>query len=366
MFKHPRYLLSNPDLAPVRLGKRWRFCPMVVVSRHLCLSFHLDARGIPWRRTAAFIALQSVRLAPFSDPAGTFVRHGDIVHVWVWPAAMQNEALARIDVSEHRVDIVPESLLGSVPQDGALFRSCVLGMEALRFERGRLMEMAWWPQHVGAHEQSAWAKVSTVFEEPRSAEQRIAESRLWPARWRTLTLSKSSQRPETASRLVANAMLLAGFASLCTSAALVGYAFREHQLLISTLAAAQTALDSAMASATARSGKPAVVEGASADDSLLQEAQIATRSLQVERIWSGLARVLGDSGYVLRDFSFERDEVKMTLVSAYGGELDLVGATLALESSGLWRRVEILDFANPAAVRFGARPRNDLFAVSGQ
>lgn len=365
MFKHPRYLLSNPDLAPVLVGKRWGLRPLMVLARHLCLSFQLDARGMPWHRTAAFVALQGTRLAPFIDPAGAFVRHGDVVHVWSWPAALRNEAQARISASERHFDVIPESLLGPVPADGAVFRSCVSGMEALRFERGRLTKTAWWPQPVDLQVQSAWADAATIVDEPRNAELRASGGALWPARWKPWTPPQLSQRPiGTASRYAGNVMLLAGLAAACVSVGQVGYAFREHQLLLSGLDEAQKSLDGAVARATARASKPVIAPTASADDSLWQQAQVATRGLQVERIWSGLAKVLGDSGYVLRDFSFERDEVKLTVVSAYGGDVDLGSATLALESSGLWRRIEILDFSNPAVVRFGAKPLDHLFAAS--
>lgn len=342
----------------------WGRGALIVLARHLCVHLVLDARGVPRRHTDTFVALQGRRQAPFADSAGAYLRHGNRVHLWAWPRAIMDRGSLQ-SRSDGRARWIPESLVGPSIVDGAVFRQCVSGVEALRFEAGLLVDAKWWPDAPGADEKEWWAGSSRVIDDPQLASQRIAHAPIWGGEFRVLPDSKAGNAPRQAWRSIAqHAVLLTGIGAAALSAAAAGWAWREQQLVRGALEQTQRALDEALSTAAgnARAGRQRPAEAAASDSARwVTQVRAAQRGLQVSRAWSALASSLRPGGFLVREFLFERDEVKLTLVSGYGTEIDLGGAVSALESSGLWSRVELIDTSNPAAVRVGVRPRAALF-----
>jgi len=362
MFKSPRSLFSDPELAPEAAGQRWGRAAWVVLGRHLCVHFVLDARGVPGRQTGAFVSLLAPRQTPFADAASVFLRQADRVHVWAWPQSLQEAALKSAGAPGRRVVVVPESLFGLGIADGAVFRDSAQGVEGLRFEGSNLVDTTWWPTAPDATARARWAQGAVQRDEPGSALQRAKAGRTWSTAWRPLVGARSASVPGAAV-LRQQALPLAAWCLLAVAAALATSAWREQRLLQAALQQTQARLDRGLADVRAnqRMKGPQQRAPVSVDAQWQDQARSATRSLQFGQVWEGLAAALNEGGFLVREFVFERGEVKLTLVSGFGVELDLASAIVALESSGLWSKVEILDLANPAAVRFGAKPRESLF-----
>jgi len=361
LFKHPCYLFSDLDGEPTLAGSRWGRVAMVVLARHLCVHFSLDVRGVPALRTQAFVSLNAARHVPFLESDGAYVRQGDTVQVWAWPRALREKAskIAGIDAL-----VLPESLLEPANADGVVFRECVAGVEALRFERGLLKASAWWPVSPTAQDMARWAGADTAIVTAPSALSRADPVRVWARGWRTLPGARSA--PGVRARfplLRAHGVVVLGWGALAAAAVSLGWTYGEARALKSGVVQAQAAMDSALLRAKAVDVSRSAAQGGlqTVDERWVEAARIASRSFDVSRAWAAIAPQLGEGAFLVREFTFERDLVKLTLVSGYETEVDLVGAVTALESTGLWRNVELVDLSNPLAVRLSARPSDALF-----
>ena len=361
LFKHPCYLFSDLDGEPMLAGSRWGRVAMVVLARHLCVHFSLDVRGVPARRTQAFVSLNAARHVPFAESDGAYVRQGETVQVWAWPRALREKAsrIAGLDAV-----VLPESLLEPVKADGVVFRDCVAGVEALRFEQGLLRDSAWWAVSPTTQDRARWAGEDTAVVISPSALASGAPVRVWARGWRPLPGARSAPQVRARFLLVREqGVVILGWGALSVAAASLGWTYGEARALKSEVALSQQAMERALLRAQAVDASRSALQGdgRSLDERWVDAARSASRSFDVLLAWAAIAPQLVKAGLLVREFTFERDLVRLTLVSGYETEVDLISAVTALESSGLWSNVELIDLSNPLAVRLSARPSEAMF-----
>lgn len=366
MRKHPCYLLSSPEELPQPAGARWGRGPVLVLGRQFCVHFALDAGGVPGHRVAGFVALQMTRLTPFARYDGIFVRQGTKVHVWVWPQDLVSAAQRKLETVKGRWSMLPESLWGEVPARGTVLRRCAAGLEALRFDDGLLQDAMWWPQAPDAPTLKLFSGESLVSNATESASDRVRSGRSWASGVRAVPVMGGTQAaaPGLATwfRMPLTWVLL-GWLVLGLAGAHAGWMLASGRQIALAKAAAQTELDRLLdQGARGARGRAGVAQ---AQDLLwVNEVRQLTRGVRLDWLLQQFAEPLAARGLLIRELTIDRDEVKLALVSGYGGAVDMDEAIAALETVGLWQRVELLDFANPALARFGLKfkPTSDLGA----
>lgn len=352
MFKQALMFLSDADAAPLVLGQRWGWHPTLVIGRQHVVHLTLSASGVPWRQTAQYARLQAPRMAPFARAEGAFLRQGSVLHLWLWPADLVERAKARLGWSPTRsLRVLPESLWGMVPATGTVLQPCGSGVEALRFDSGQLQQSQWWPQTPQAEELAGLAGSSRVVEVRRTARDRIGGQRPWAWAMRGLGLQQAVAGPGAHPWSSAMVWVAVGWAALALSLGYGTWAWREGLALTQAKSQLQTQIDDWMrtrqVAAQARS-QPAAAQ----DAAWTAAVREATQGVQLNTLLRQLAGPLAARGLQIYELVIERDSVKITLVSGFGGAVDLDLAVSALEQAGAREQLELLDTANTAQPRF--------------
>lgn len=352
MFKQALIFLADADAAPQVLGKRWALRPTLVIGRQHAVHLMLDAAGVPWRQTAAYARLQVPRLAPFASADGVFLRQGSRLHVWLWPAALVQQALKRAGWSDATaVQVLPESLWASAPRSGTVLQTCATGAEALRFVDGQLQQTQWWPAAPSAEELATVTAGSSLTRTQLPAQERLRQRGPWAWRTGALGLQAAAEtvaRPKWSAGL---AWVVIGAIGLVMSLAYGAWTLREGWVLAQAKTDVQAQLDDWLQSRQAKGGTRANPLAAQ-DAQWLRSVREATRGVQLEALLQRLAGPLAARGLQVHELVVERDSVKVALVSGYGGVVDLDLAVSALEQAGPWEQLELLDTANTAQPRF--------------
>lgn len=356
MRKYPCFLLANPDSEPQSVGARWGRGALLVLGRQFCVHFSLDATGVPARRVSGFVALQAARLTPFARFDGVFVRQGSQVQVWVWPQELVRSALARLGLGRGPWLVRPESLCGSVPTQGVIVRSCAQGVEALRFDAGQLLDAMWWPEPPGAQALGVFCgNVAAVMAED-SVLDRVRNGRIWAHAVRQVPVFSvgSTEQGAVPWFKMSLAWVVLGWAFLGLAGAYAGWAWASEQQMVRANIVAQTELDLLLVeSARGTSGRAGAAQAE--DVQWVNDIRRLTRGVRLDELLKQFEAPLAVRGLLIRELVIDKDELKLTLVSGYGGAVDLEEAIAALESVDLWQRVELIDFMNPAAARFGLK-----------
>ncbi len=362
MRNYPCYLLSNPEELPLPTGKLWGRGPVLVLGRQFCVHFVLDASGVPGHRVSGFVGLQVTRLAPFAHYAGIFVRQGAKIHVWVWSQEMVSALQLKLGAGKAHWRVLPESLWGEVPTRGTVVQTCAAGVEALRFEGGHLQDAMWWPEMPGEPILKAFSGDTVVSKAADSARERVLSRRRWAKAAQAVPVfgAESPVHGLAAWFRAPLAWVILGWLTLGLAGAHAGWTLASGHRVAQAKLAAQAELDHLLDQGTrdakGRSG------GASTEDvQWVNEVRQLTRGVRLDDLLRQLAEPLAARGLLIRELVIDRDEVKLGLVSGYGGAVDLDEAIAAIEAVGLWQRVELLDFANPLLARF----RLKLKAVVG-
>lgn len=340
-------------------GTLWGGGPVLVLGRQFCVHLTLDASGVPGRRVADFVDLQVSRLSPFAQSGGVFVRQGDKVHVWVWPQEMVTAQQRRLDTGHGRWRVLPESLWGEVPMRGTIIRHCMAGVEALRFDGGHLQDAMWWPQAPTAPDIAKFSEGTQVSQATESARERVQRGRRWASK--VQAVSAPGAKVQAPTGLVAwlgtpLAFVMLGWLLLGLAGAYAGWTLASASTVVSAKVEVQAELDRLL-SQGARGTRVRAGAALEQDTQWVQEVRQLTRGVRLHELLQRLAQPLSSRGLLLRELLIDRDEVKLGLVSGYGGAVDLDEAISALESVGLWQRVELLDFAHPSLARFSLKLR---------
>lgn len=358
MFKQALIFLADADAAPQVLGKRWALRPTLVIGRQHAVHLTLDAAGVPWRQTAAYARLQVPRLAPFASADGVFLRQGPRLHVWLWPAALVQQALKRAGWSDGRaVQVLPESLWVSAPRSGTVLQPCATGAEALRFVDGQLAQTQWWPEAPGAAELAAMTAGSDVTRTSMASQERLRQRTPWTWRTSALGLQTAAESATRQKWTPGLAWVVAGGLGLGMSLAYGAWVLRESWVLAQAKTEVQAQLDDWLQSRQAKGGARTSPVAAQ-DAQWLRAVREATRGVQLEALLQRLAGPLAARGLQVHELVVERDSVKVALVSGYGGVVDLDLAVSALEQAGPWEQLELLDTANTAQPRFAWKLSN--------
>lgn len=147
---HESYLFDpiGPDV-PVA-GSRWgrllgraRSLRMVV-PRSLCMYQQISCAGVPLLKLAAFARLQLQPLSPFARHGACVVRQGDVLHAWMWDAAMEADFASKHG-GENRFSVVAQSLYTEPVVDGVVWLrpQGADGVEAQLWKNKRLMDSLW-------------------------------------------------------------------------------------------------------------------------------------------------------------------------------------------------------------------------------
>jgi hypothetical protein len=357
MRKHPCYLLASSEEPPLLVGTLWGRGPVLVLGRQFCVHFTLDATGVPGRRVADFADLQVNRLSPFAQCGGVFVRQGDKVHVWVWPQEMVTAQQLKLNAGKGSWRVLPESLWGDVPARGTVVRNCVAGVEALRFDGGDLQDAMWWPQAPTEPDIAIFSEATPVSRATESTRERVQRGKRWASK--VQAASAPGAKAQTPTGLVAwlgtsFAWVVLGWLLLGLAGAYAGWELASASVAADAKVEVQTELDSLLNQGT-RGSKSRSGAALAQDVQWVQEVRQLTRGVRLDSLLQQLAQPLSSRGLLLRELVIDRNDVKMALVSGYGGAVDLDEAIAALESMGLWQRVELLDFAHPSLARFSLK-----------
>ena len=355
MRKYPCYLLANPEASPSPVAQRWGRGPVLVLGRQLCVHFALDAEGVPRSGLGGFVALQAGRLSPFARFGGAYVRQGSRVHVWVWASDVVTRALATLNSLAGNVQVIPESLCGVVPAQGVALRPCTAGFEALRFEDGLLRENQWWPQEPDAVALGAFANNFPVTRVVNTPLDRVRAGDWWARGVRPVPVAGAQESMSWFTRLQSPvALVMAGWVMLACAAGYVGWVAAVGQALSHNKSSLQLEMDTLLAQsargAGSREGKASAL-----DAQWVRDVSRLTAGVQLDGLVNSLTPGLASRGLLIRELVVERDEVKLVLVSGYGGPINLDEAVAALESVPLWQRVELLDLNDPTRARFGLK-----------
>lgn len=356
MFKQALIFLADADAAPQVLGKRWALRPTLVIGRQHAVHLTLDAAGVPWRQTAAYARLQVPRLAPFASADGVFLRQGSRLHVWLWPAALVQQALTRAGWSDggsdgRAVQVLPESLWVGAPRSGTVLQACATGTEALRFVDGQLQQTQWWPAEPSAEELATVTAGSGLTRVNKTVQDRLRQGGPWTWRASALGLQAAAEPTSRQKWSPGVAWVVAGALGLAMSLAYGAWMLREGWLLAQAKTEVQAQLDDWLQSRQTKGGTRASPLAAQ-DAQWLRSVREATRGVQLEALLTRLAGPLAARGLQVHELVVERDSVKVALVSGYGGAVDLDLAVSALEQAGPWEQLELLDTANTAQPRF--------------
>lgn len=353
MRNYPCYLLSSPEELPLPTGKLWGRGPVLVLGRQFCVHLALDASGVPGHRVSGFVGLQATRLTPFTHYGGIFVRQGTKIHVWVWPQEMVSSLQLKLGAGKEHWRVLPESLWGEMPTRGTVVQTCAAGVEALRFEGGHLQDAMWWPEEPDESVLKAFSGDTLVSKATDSARERVRSRRRWAKAAQTVPVlgAESPAHGLAAWFRKPLAWVMLGWLTLGLAGGHAGWTLASGRHIAQAKLAAQAELDHLLNQGTrnakGRSG------GASAEDvQWVNEVQQLTRGVRLDELLQQFAEPLAARGLLIRELVIDRDEVKLGLVSGYGGAVDLDEAIAAIEAVGLWQRVELLDFANPLLARF--------------
>ena len=355
MRKYPCYLLANPEATPSPVAQRWGRGPVLVLGRQLCVHFALDAAGVPRSSLGGFVALQVGRLSPFARFGGAYVRQGSRVHVWVWPLDLVAKALSGLGHLAGSFQVIPESLCGVMPTQGGSLRQCAAGFEALRFESGLLLDSQWWPFEPDAAVVKVFAGKLPVNRAVNTTLDRVRAGDWWARGVRPVQLAGAEESVGWLAWLQSPlALVLAGWLMVAGAAGYVGWVAAVGQALSHNKAALQAEMDTQLAQsargAGSREGKASAM-----DAQWVRDVKRLTAGVQLDGLVTGLTQGLASRGLLIRELVVERDEVKLVLVSGYGGPINLDEAVAALESVPLWQRVELLDLNDPTRARFGLK-----------
>ena len=150
------YLSDAPAAARQPRPRPSRLKPIWVIPRAWCATTVLQAKGVPRHKTAAFVRLNLSRLAPFVDCGVYACRTGDWVHLWFWENRRVRDFCDRHDIDFPTILLAPESVCRPKGRDGVLMQQCIEGIEAQLWQKGLLLETAWWPQAIDTQTWQAW------------------------------------------------------------------------------------------------------------------------------------------------------------------------------------------------------------------
>lgn len=365
MRNYPCFLLTSPDAMPQKTGSRWGRGALLVLGRQFCVYFALDAAGIPARKLLDFVGLQAPRRAPFAQFDGVYLSQGDKVHVWVWPRDVVHVAQVQLGEAMGKWLVLPESLWSMRVGAGVVLQRCAVGVEALHFEAGKLQHAQWWPDKPDAVALEALGrdgKGQPVPLDSRSASERIQEGQRWVWTMHAIVLPGvvSPQSGVLAWLRTPLPWVVAGWLLMGFAGAYAGYTVNSSHHIAGTKLAAQAELDRLLGK-DARAGSVGGTKAASnavlAEElRWLSEVQQLTGGVHIDRLLTQLAKPLSERGLLLRELVVEREDIKLVLVSGYGGAVDLDDAVAALEAAGPWGSVELLDTANSMQIRFALKP----------
>lgn len=360
MRKYPCYLLANPEAPPTPVAQRWGRGPVLVLGRQLCVHFSLDATGVPRSSLGGFVALQAGRLSPFARFGGSFVRQGNRVHVWVWSLDVISRALSGLAPLVGNLHVVPESIYGAVPKQGVAMRPCVVGYEALRFEGGLLQDNQWWPQEPVAVVFEAFANKLPVSKAVNTTQDRVRAGDRWARSVRAVPDAGAAEPVGWLTRLQSPvALVMLAWMMLAGAAGYVGWLAAAGQALSQNKSALQVEMDTLLAQ-SARGAGSQQGKASALDAQWVRDVKRLTAGVKLDGLVNSLAPGLASRGLLIRELVVERDEVKIVLVSGYGGPINLDEAVAALESASLWQRVELLDLNDPTRARFGLKLKSNL------
>ena len=84
---------------------------------------------VPLQHRANILNQQIRQWSPFKQYGSYIVWRKQVALVWVWDAQQQQTKLTEHDLTEQRVDIIPETLLHPMGQDSEQLHQCLEGVE---------------------------------------------------------------------------------------------------------------------------------------------------------------------------------------------------------------------------------------------
>lgn len=153
---HPRVFLHFPDhvrRAEAGIGKvTW------VLVRAMCHFRQIDLSHVPLRARAQALSLQVAQFSPYPATGHYTVWQTGLALVWYWDEAAVRRGLAEVNLDPRRVRVLPESVLYVPGASGLRLTRNLQGMEAQRWQNGRLLQSRWWKEIPGAGEWLAFQR----------------------------------------------------------------------------------------------------------------------------------------------------------------------------------------------------------------
>ncbi len=117
-----------------------------VIARNLCHYRQFLLQEVPLQHRANILNQQIRQWSPFKQYGSYIVWRKQVALVWVWDAQQQQTKLTEHDLTEQRVDIIPETLLHPMGQDSEQLHQCLEGVEGQIWQQQCLVASRWWPQ----------------------------------------------------------------------------------------------------------------------------------------------------------------------------------------------------------------------------
>jgi hypothetical protein len=340
MLAAPIFTCADATDLPKRVGTRRFGAPLLVLPRGRCAYARLPAAGASRSNAAALVRMQLPRLSPFEDPQAYFLKSGPWLHVWSWPKAWANAALAKAGLDDNAL-VVPSSLLGSPKRDGVTSNPHADGVETLAWANGDLVESGWQAAASG---------------KPTGAAQGVRSTQFWPKPWQLhgmVQLGQVAQAAPSPHETAGQGWAMAGVLACAGAAGAVGW----YHAKASAASAQEAALVSKLSSLQAKAPKAV---NAQPDPSTLWLPSMQAR-LAMPNTGLVLEQLMGEfagRGILIKDLTVEQKQLRLNLVSGLGMALSVDDAIVASEATRLGK-VSLLEAPTGNSVRIAIALANE-------
>lgn len=154
-----------------------------ILSRPLYRFGRFDLRAVPAAQRERALGLQVRQWSPFRT-TGTYTiwRDGEAM-VYAWDAELLTSSVQAQGMAPASVQVIPETLLHSVAQDGSRLQSCLDGFEGQAWRNQTLVASRWWPRLPNAAEWSAFERDAGLGPDEQSALPTAAQAGWLESPW---------------------------------------------------------------------------------------------------------------------------------------------------------------------------------------
>ncbi len=151
-----------------------------VLSRALCRFRYLPFHDLPKKDRLGYLQVQLLTWAPFPEPEFALVMGEQGAVVLAWDQAAFNERCATAGIPANPGRLIPETLLHPALHKGVTLRRCLEGVEGLVWREGVLVASRWWPQMPAADGWLNFQRGAGVLPEDQEIEPpTLDEAVLW-------------------------------------------------------------------------------------------------------------------------------------------------------------------------------------------